>query len=277
MLVIEKGLSAAMNARMIGFGNEAIVLAHGFGGDQSLWDKITPHLARSYRVLVFDWNFSGAVKDPSLYDSTKYSSYDAFADDLIALLDEFKLRASVFVGHSMSGMIGCIASIKRPELFKRLILTAASPRYLNANNYEGGFERSMIEQIFSNIESDFDKWASNFAPLAVDANDPLSVEKVEKCIRRMRPEVALPLAKTVFCCDHRDILDKVTTPCTIVQPTNDIVVPISVAEYMQKKIKGKTTVEIIDMDGHFPQLTAHLQLLNVLDSVLVLSPDHQEK
>ena len=130
MLVIEKGLSAAMNARMIGFGNEAIVLAHGFGGDQSLWDKITPHLARSYRVLVFDWNFSGAVKDPSLYDSTKYSSYDAFADDLIALLDEFKLLASVFVGHSMSGMIGCIASIKRPELFKRLIFIAASPRYV---------------------------------------------------------------------------------------------------------------------------------------------------
>ncbi|KAL6331119.1 hypothetical protein AAG906_009547 [Vitis piasezkii] len=277
MLVIEKGLSAAMNARMIGFGSEAIVLAHGFGGDQSLWDKITPHLARSYRVLVFDWNFSGAVKDPSLYDSTKYSSYDAFADDLIALLDEFKLRASVFVGHSMSGMIGCIASVKRPELFKRLIFIAASPRYLNADNYEGGFERSEIEQIFANIESDFDKWASNFAPLAVDVNDPLSVEKVEKCIRRMRPEVALPLAKTVFCCDHRDILDKVTTPCTIVQPTNDIVAPISVAEYMQKKIKGKTTVEIIDMDGHFPQLTAHLQLLSVLDSVLVLSPDHQEK
>lgn len=150
-------------------------------------------------------------------------------------------------------------------------------RYLNANNYEGGFERSEIEQIFANIESDFDKWASNFAPLAVDVNDPLSVEKVEKCIRRMRPEVALPLAKTVFCCDHRDILDKVTTPCTIVQPTNDIVAPISVAEYMQKKIKGKTTVETIDMDGHFPQLTAHLQLLSVLDSVLVLSPDHQEK
>ena len=120
----------AMNARIIGSGNEAIVLAHGYGADQSFWDKITPSLAQTYRVLVFDWNFSGAVKDPNLYDSAKYSSYDAFADDLIALLDEFNLRASVFMGHSMSGMIGCIASIKRPELFKRLILIGSSPRYL---------------------------------------------------------------------------------------------------------------------------------------------------
>ena len=154
-------------------------------------------------------------------------------------------------------------------------------RYLNANNYGGGFERSEIDQIFANIESNFDEWVSNFVPLVVDPNDPLSVEKVGKCMRRMRPETALPLAKTVFCCDHRDILDKVTTPCTIVQPSNDIVAPMSVAEYMQKKIKGKTTIEIIDMNGHYPQLTAHNQLLNVIDSVLVLSTpdddDDQEK
>ena len=129
MLGTEKGLSAAMNARIIGSGNEAIVLAHGYGADQSFWDKITPCLTLSYRVLVFDWNFSGAVKDPNLYDSDKYSSFDAFSDDLIALLDEFRLQGSVFMGHSMSGMIGCIASVKRPELFKRLILIGASPRY----------------------------------------------------------------------------------------------------------------------------------------------------
>lgn len=272
MVGIEKGLSAAMNARIIGSGNEAIVLAHGYGADQSFWDKITPSLAQTYRVLVFDWNFSGAVKDPNLYDSAKYSSYDAFADDLIALLDEFNLRASVFMGHSMSGMIGCIASIKRPELFKRLILIGSSPRYFNDDNYEGGFESSVIEQMFSNMESNFDEWASYFASLVANAKNPLSVEKYEKSLRAMRPEVALSVAKTVFHCDERDILDKVMTPCTIIQTTNDAAVPNSVAEYMQKKIKGETTVEKIDMDGHFPHLNAHLQFLNVLGSVLGFNP-----
>ncbi|CAK9172293.1 unnamed protein product [Ilex paraguariensis] len=128
MVIAGKSLSTAMNARIIGSGNEAIVLAHGYGGDQSVWDKILPHLAQFCRVLVFDWTFSGAVKDINLFDNVKYSSYDAFADDLIALVDEMNFQPSVFVGHSMSGMIGCIASIKRPELFKRLILIGASPR-----------------------------------------------------------------------------------------------------------------------------------------------------
>lgn len=130
MVIPERSLSTALNTKIIGSGSEGIVLAHGYGGDQSVWDKILPYLAQHYSVLVFDWNFSGAVEDTNRYDPVKYSSYDAFANDLIALLEEMNLRSSVFVGHSMSGMIGCIASIKRPELFKRLILIGASPRYL---------------------------------------------------------------------------------------------------------------------------------------------------
>lgn len=141
-------------------------------------------------------------------------------------------------------------------------------RYLNTNDYEGGFGNSDIEQIISNIESNYHNWAPAFAALGVGTKDPLSVDKFAKCLTRMRPEVALPLAKTVFYSDERDILEKVTTPCTIIQTTNDVVVPNSVPVYMQKKIKGNSTVEIIDADGHFPQLTAHLELLDILRSVL---------
>jgi pimeloyl-ACP methyl ester carboxylesterase len=79
---------------------------------------------------MFDWPFSGYVKDENLYDPLKYSSLEAFADDLITLLDQMELKVVTFVGHSMSGMIGCLASIKRPQLFKRLILLGASPRYI---------------------------------------------------------------------------------------------------------------------------------------------------
>lgn len=125
-------LSTALNARTQGLGTETIVFAHGYGTDQSIWDKITPSFTEHYQVVLFDWPFSGAIKDQhqSLYDPIKYSSLEAFADDLVTLLDQMDLKAVTFVGHSMSGMIGCLASIKRPQLFKRLILLGASPRYL---------------------------------------------------------------------------------------------------------------------------------------------------
>ncbi|KAJ7973895.1 putative Sigma factor sigb regulation protein rsbq [Quillaja saponaria] len=275
MVMLGKNLATSMNARIIGSGSEAIVLAHGFGGDQSVWDKILPVLAQNHSVLVFDWTFSGAVKDnETLFDPVKYSSYNAFADDLIDLMDEMEVKSSIFVGHSMSAMIGCIASTKRPELFKRLILVGASPRYINTDDYEGGFKRSEVDEIISNIELNYETWASAFAPLAVGASDTASVDKFQKCLKRMRPEIALSLAKTVFYSEEREVLDKVVTPCTIIQTSNDIVVPNGVAFYMQNKIKGKSTVEILDnTNGHFPQLTAHLQLLDVLKGILGLD-DH---
>ena len=118
------------------------------------------------------------------------------------------------------------------------------------------------------MESSFYNWAQAFASAVVDAKDPPSVDMFSKCLQRMRPEFAVPVAKTVFYSDERDVLEKVMTPCIIVQTTRDVVVPNSVAYYMQEKIKGKSTVEIIETDGHFPHLTAHLQLLDVLTAVM---------
>ncbi|KAL3747543.1 hypothetical protein ACJRO7_016351 [Eucalyptus globulus] len=268
MAVPVKVLSSSMNARTTGSGDETIVLAHGFGGDQSLWDKISPSLAKHYQVLSFDWCFSGAVEDKNLFDPGKYSTYDAYADDLIALLDERGLKSVIFLGHSMSGMIGCIASIKRPELFQRLMLLLASPRYLNLGDYVGGFEESQIDDMVSSIRSNYQEWVENFTPAIVDPKDPPSVDKFRQCLCSMKPEVAASLAESIFRSDHRHILVNVTVPCTIIQVTNDMAVPASVAHYMKEKISGPSTVEMIEGTGHFPQLTAHEQLLDVLRRAL---------
>lgn len=269
MVMLDKGLSAAMNARIIGSNTEElIVLAYGYGGDQSAWDKILPSLSQHFRVLLFDWAFSGALTDSNLFEAVKYSSYDGFADDLIMLLEELDVKSAVFVGHSMSGMIGCVASVKRPDLFKRLVLIGASPRYINTGEYEGGFGESDVDELISNIKSNYEAWATRFPSMVVDSNDPTSVDKFRASLKKMRPEVALPVAETVFRSDHRNVLPKVSTPCTIIQPSNDIVVPNSVAYYMQENIKGKSTVEIVETEGHFPQLTAHRRLLDVLGGVL---------
>ncbi|XP_077225566.1 putative esterase KAI2 [Tasmannia lanceolata] len=271
MVMLENGLSLAINTKFMGSGEETVILAHGYGGDQTIWEKIVPHLTKKYRVLLFDWNFS---PDSKLVEPSKDSySFEAFSDDLISLVDELKLKRFVFIGHSMSGMIGCIASIKRPELFQSLILLGASPRYLNSEDYEGGLDRSVVEDILSNIESNFQTWCLSFSAVAMGVNDPLSIDKFGKSLQKMRPDIALLVGKNIFLGDHRDVLEKVEVPCTIIQTTNDVVVPISVSHYMKSKIKGKTSIEIIEADGHFPQLTAHQLLIDALDRVLGFDSD----
>ncbi|KAL2929293.1 Strigolactone esterase D14 [Bienertia sinuspersici] len=230
-MVMLKSLSSSMNAKIsgTGTGDEVIVLAHGYGGEQSFWEKIVPCLEEKHQVLLFDWNFSGACSDKlqdngHTFDPIKYGSLDAFADDLVTLMDEMNIKSCVFVGHSMSGMIGCIASIKRPQLFNKLILIGASPRYINSEDYEGGFEASDIEQLLSTIESNYQPWATAFAPIAVGGKDSLLAEKFERSLKKMKPEIALAVAKIIFLGDYRHVLDKVETPCTIISTTNDVVV-----------------------------------------------------
>lgn len=135
--------------------------------------------------------------------------------------------------------------------------------------YEGGFNNSDLEKLFSSMKSDYEAWASSFSSIAIDPNDAVSVEKLKQSLLSMGGDVALPLAKTVFCSDYRELLEKVEIPCTIVQTCNDMAVPQSVGFYLAKKIKAKTNLEIIDTIGHFPQLTAHLKLVEVIKTALV--------
>ncbi|KAK4764314.1 hypothetical protein SAY87_013752 [Trapa incisa] len=257
-----KPLATSMNARIMGSGSTTMVLAHGLGTDQSLWDDLIPFLISSnqYRVLVFDWAFSGAVEDPTLYNPVMHSSYEGFASgprdgprgdggdvsDICGTLhvrDDWQPRL-----HQKAG------AVSKPLPHRRL-----SP----ANGYEGGFEASDIELTISAMVSDYAAWVSSFAASIIDPNHPAAVDKVRNSYLRMRPDIAVPLVDAVFHSDYRHILQEVAVPCHIVQTRNDRAAPTSVALYMKKRI-GNSTLEMMEVDGHFPQLTAPEQLAQLL-------------
>ncbi|CAL4901513.1 unnamed protein product [Urochloa decumbens] len=255
-----------------GGANEAtVVLAHGYGSNQGLWDKLLPALSQRNRVILFDWDFTGGGGKQQL-DQSRYT-FGRFADDLIELLDDKGVRGAVLVGHSMSAMAGCIASVRRPDLFSHLVLLCASPRYINSpeEGYVGGFNKAGIDGMLDAMESDFASWVKGFVPNAV--GDPASVPPVEESFLAMDPAVALELARMIFLGDQREALAAVAAPCTIVQVERDIAAPPSVAEYMKRRLTmgaaAAADMVIIDSVGHFPQLVAPQQLLAVLEGVLL--------
>ncbi|MED6220825.1 hypothetical protein PIB30_048539 [Stylosanthes scabra] len=273
------GIVNALNANIYGNGSQTLVLAHGYGTDQTVWHFLIPYLACYFKVLVFDLAFSPNVS-PQVYNENKYSSsFDGYAGDLVCLLDELNMNETIYLGHSMSAMIGCLAATKRPELFKHLILLNGSPRYLNGKGYEGGFERSDLNTIFKSMRQDFPSWVHSFAPIAIGAkNNPEAVAEFEDSLLRMKPEVALSVAKTVFLSDLRWVLPRVFVPCTIIQSKKDPIVPKHVAFYMKRKLGSNNNngsdssnkVKILKTNGHFPHLTAYPLLLKVLNSSFVL-------
>ncbi|KAK4477456.1 hypothetical protein RD792_016679 [Penstemon davidsonii] len=254
----------AHNVRVLGSGDQTVVLAHGFGTDQSVWKHLVPHLVEEYRVVLYD-NMGSGTTNPDYFDFERYSTLEGYAYDVIAILEELEVRNCIYVGHSVSAMIGVVASITRPDLFKKLVAISASPRYLNDPNYFGGFEQDELLQLFEAMKSNFKAWCSGFAPLAVGGDmESVAVQEFSRTLFNMRPDIALSVAQTIFYSDMRPILGHVTVPCHIIQSMKDLAVPVVVSEYLHQNIGGESIVEVMSTEGHLPQLSSPDVVIPVL-------------
>ncbi|MCR6630639.1 MAG: alpha/beta hydrolase [Magnetospirillum sp.] len=246
-----------------GHGRQTVVLANGFGTDQTMWHRVLPWLEERYRVVRFDW-----VIDPRHYDASRYSRIDGFVDDLLAVLMAAETSHCLYVGHSMGGMIGMLAAKRAPEKFRAMVMLAPSPCYVNHPGYGGGFDPDDIEALLSSIGTNYLDWVRSFSPVAVAGSaDGEEVAEFTRSLLAMRPDVAFAMALTIFKLDLRDQLDGFTTPTTIVQTLEDVAVPMEVAGYLHDKWP-QSRLEIIDASGHFPHMTAPSQLIAILEGAL---------
>ncbi|GAA0162504.1 serine protease [Lithospermum erythrorhizon] len=248
-------IEEAHNVRVVGSGEKIIVLGHGFGTDQSVWKHLVPHLVDDYRVVLYD-NMGAGTTNPEYFDFDRYATLEGYAYDLIALLEELGIVSCIFVGHSLSSMTGVIASIFRPDLFSKLLMISASPRFLNTDDYYGGFESDDIKQLGEAMESNYESWCSGFAPLVVGGDmDSVAVQEFSRTLFNMRPDIAMSVFKTIFQFDLRHYLSNVTVPCHIIQSSKDLAVPVAVSEYLHKNLGGTSIVEVMSTEGHLPQLS----------------------
>ncbi|XP_076957775.1 putative strigolactone esterase DAD2 [Bidens hawaiensis] len=262
-----QSLLDALNVRVVGTGRSYLLLAHGFGTDQSAWNRILPYFLSQYKVILYDLVCAGSV-NPDYFNFHRYTSLDAYADDLLNILDSLGVDCCAYVGHSVSAMIGILASIRRPELFSKLILIGASPRFLNDNDYHGGFEEGEIEKLFLAMKSNYESWVLGFAPLAVGADVPVAVREFSRTLFNMRPDISLFVSRAVFNSDLRGVLRLVNTPCWIFQTARDVSVPTSVVGYLRDNLGGRNTVVMLNVEGHLPHLSAPVLLAHHINVAL---------
>lgn len=241
--------------KVLGNGDKTIIFAHGFGCDQNMWRFIVPNFEKDYRIILFDHVGSGQ-SDLSSYKAEKYSSLHGYASDVLEIFSTLNVENAIFVGHSVSSMIGMLASIEKPELFEKIIMIGPSPCYINhLPEYKGGFEISDIKELLNMMEMNFIGWASYFAPIAMDNPDlPVHTDELEQSFRATNPKITHRFAEATFYSDHRKDLSSVTVPCLILQCSEDSIVPVNVGEYLHENLKG-STLEIMEAKGHYPHLS----------------------
>jgi sigma-B regulation protein RsbQ len=232
-----------------------MVFAHGFGCDQNMWRFVAPAFADSYRIVLFDHVGAGG-SDLSAYDPERYAVLDGYAEDVIALCRELEIQGGVFVGHSVSAMIGVLAAKKAPDLFDRLVLVGPSPRYIDDGDYVGGFSEGQIQELLEFLDSNHMGWSQAMAPVIMgNADRPELGEELTNSFCRTDPEIAKRFARTTFLSDNRADLAGVKARSLILQCSEDVIAPPCVGEYVQRAIPDSEFV-LLDATGHCPNLSA---------------------
>jgi sigma-B regulation protein RsbQ len=121
-------------------------------------------------TVVFDHVGAGG-SDLSAYDRTKYLSLFGYADDVVEIGTEFGLKDAVFIGHSVSSMIGVLAARKAPSMFGKLVLVGPSARYIDDEGYVAGFSAKQIEELLQFLEANHMGWSTQMAPMIMGNPD----------------------------------------------------------------------------------------------------------
>ncbi|RZL10058.1 MAG: alpha/beta hydrolase, partial [Rubrivivax sp.] len=257
------------NVQVVGEGPVTMVFAHGFGCDQSMWRFLAPVFEGRYRTVLFDLVGNGQ-SDLSAYDATKYSTLHGYAADVLEIVQEFGQGPVVFVGHSVSAVIGLLAANQAPELFRSLLMVSPSPCYINEGDYVGGFTREDIDGLLEALESNYLGWSSTMAPSIMGApGQPELGQELTNSFCRTDPAIAKQFARVTFLSDHRADLPLCATPTLILQCTDDLIAPMAVGDYMQRTLP-RSTLRHIENVGHCPHLSAPGASVSAMEEFLVL-------
>lgn len=241
--------------RIEGEGQQTLMLAHGFGCNQSVWQFLKPLLVEHYRLVIFDYVGSGD-SDLSAFDPVRYRSLEGYAQDVIGICEALELEKVVFVGHSVSATIGMLASIERPELFDLLIMLSPSPCFLNhPPDYYGGFEEQDLQDLMDLMDKNYLGWASFLVPLVLGTSAGSSmIEKLEEDFCANDPAATRVFAQATFFSDYRHALSSVQHPTLILQSAVDSLANVEVGRYTQSQILG-SKMKVIDAEGHSLHMT----------------------
>jgi sigma-B regulation protein RsbQ len=255
------------NVHVKGRGKSPMVFAHGFGCDQDMWRFVAPAFEDDHRTVLFDYAGCGK-SDWSAWNPQRYGSLQGYVQDLVEVCDALDLRGAVFVGHSVSAMIGLLASVQRPALFERMVLLGPSPAYVNEGAYRGGFERPEIEGLLDLMEKNFLGWAAFLAPVVMKNQDqPERVRELQQSFCAADPRVTREFARTTFLSDNRADLPQVSVPSLVLQCSEDAIAPLAVGEYVARNLP-RSTLRIMKATGHCPHMSHPAETIALMKEYL---------
>jgi sigma-B regulation protein RsbQ len=248
------GLALKLNAVLTGPpGAPAVVFVHGFGCGQAMWRHVAPAFQSDHRVVMFDLPGSGEA-DPTTYDPQRHASLEAYAEDVLRVLQELDLSDVTLVGHSVSSIIGVLAHNAAPSVVTRLVLVTPSARYIDDGDYRGGFATDDVDDLLETMDRNHLGWQEPLSGLVAGAGHEHTRAELEDSFCRTRPQVAAQFAAVTFRGDNRADLDRVKAPTLVLQVRDDAIAPMSAGLFVHEHI-ASSELQVLETRGHAPHVS----------------------
>jgi sigma-B regulation protein RsbQ len=235
-----------------------------------MWRYVAPEFESTHRVVLFDHVGAGG-SDLASFDRERYDDLRGYADDILDICRALDLSDVVFVGHSVSAMMGVLAATREPDRFSRLVLVGPSPRYIDDGDYVGGFTAEDIEGLLDSLDSNYLGWSSAMAPVIMgNPERPQLGAELTNSFCRTDPEIARQFARVTFTSDNRADLVGVRVPTLVLQCAEDVIAPYAVGDYVHRQIAGSTLVRLA-ATGHCPNLSAPEETVSAIKAFLLSS------
>ena len=264
---LHKSISSRNNVNIFGKGSQAMMFAHGFGCDQNMWRFVTPAFEDDYKIILFDYIGSGK-SDISAYNAERYATLTGYSQDVLDICEELQLRDVIFVGHSVSAMVGMLAANEQPKYFSKLVMISPSPSYINEGDYVGGFERADIEGLLDMMEKNYIGWANFLAPnIMANTDQPDLGEELTQSFCSTDPIIARRFAEATFFSDNRSDLKYNKLDTLVLQCSDDMIAPLEVGDYLEKQLPS-AVLRVMKATGHCPHMSHPGEVISFMKEFL---------
>ncbi len=226
---------------------EVDILDFGFGtyisideaAEQPWWYRYTERLAACGRVIRFDPSGIGLSDTPHDLDEL---TFEAWADDALAVMDQVGSTRAVVLAASGSCLPALVFAAEHPDRTESLVVVNGSARYMEAEGYDFGIPRALMEEFRAGLDPDRPGEGSDdlsdlrlFAPSAAD--DPEFRRWWNRTSKRgAAPATSAVLGALTTEADLRHLLPRIMVPTLILHRCDALAPSPEHGRYLAERI-----------------------------------------
>lgn len=262
--------------KLMGEGEPALMLLHGFAASTFSWREVMEPLARQHTVFAFDRPAFGLTERPLPGEWRGESPYGSRAQvaQTVGLMDRLGIERAILVGNSAGGTISVLTALEHPHRVQALVLVDPA---IYTHGRSLGLLRPLLHtpqmrHLGPLITRRIQSWGMDFARSAWHDPDRITPQVWEGYLKPLQAQdwdrALWELAIAGSSTDLSDRLDEMTLPVLVITGDDDRVVPTEQSVRLAGELPDAELVVIPDC-GHVPHEECPQPFLEAVNDFLI--------